>query len=115
MPGTGVCLAVSLCWFGGRNCRRALPTRWLGKTEVWLAPAAGSKDASASEQGAAGQASSPATGMDAEGEAQAWGQRVQIFPCLCPAICDAGLFFFFKSPFDGFFPYELIQSLPVAM
>lgn len=88
MPGIGVCPAASVGWFGGKICGRALPMRWLGKAG---SAGAGSKDTSASGQGAAGGASAPATGADGDGEARARGQRVQTFPCSCPAICDAGL------------------------
>lgn len=60
MPGTGVCPPASVGWLGGKNCRRALMTCQLGRTEVWLALAASGEDASASDQGASGQAGGPA-------------------------------------------------------
>lgn len=92
MLTTGACPPASVGWFNGKICRRALPTLQLGKTAIWLFLAASGEDAYASEQGAIGQVSAPAAGADGDG---ARGQRVQIFPCSCPAICDAefGLLF----------------------
>lgn len=126
MLTTGACPPASVGWFHGKICRRALPTLQLGKTAIWLFLAAGGEDACASEQGAIGQVCAPAAGADADG---ARGQRVQIFPCSCPEICDAEfgllfvvvvvlfgfLFFLKKALLMDFFPHELIQSLPTAM
>lgn len=52
VPGNVVCLPASTHWLCGKNCRRALLTRYVRKTKVWLALAAIGEDACALKQGA---------------------------------------------------------------